>query len=71
MSLLSPTILVELLRRAVEEPIGIWIGVTNTEQVIQKLGAKRLELGLKEELQICSPSIPNVIFLTRRSTELT
>jgi hypothetical protein len=62
-------ILRELLEQAAEQPIGLCITTTNQNALLHRLQLLQRELQVPD-IMLCSPSIPDTIFIVRRSVEL-
>lgn len=60
-------ILQALLARAAEEPFGLVLEVVNPKLAVNELSEANRD---SDEIIICTPSIPNTVFLVKRSVEL-
>ena len=69
MTILNPTLLAELLRRASEEPYGLKIHTTSATALRARLYEVQREVQAPD-IMICVPSIPDHIFIARKSQEL-
>lgn len=60
---------VELLDRASDEEIGLVVETSNARRLAAKL-YELVKLDRYKNLMICTPSIPDHIFITQRTVEL-
>jgi hypothetical protein len=63
------TILIELLQRAAQEPIGLAVETNNARAMLQHLQIMLADLKIAD-LMLCTPSIENTVFIIRKSVEL-
>jgi len=67
--MIPPAILRELLTNAASEPYGLCLKVQGSvRSIIQQLHTINAEI--RADVMICTPSLEQHIFLTRRSVEL-
>ena len=69
----SPAILLELINRAAEQPIGLFIGTTNVHRLKNEFYDAITKIGMRTtdfDIMIVITSIENVIYLMRKSVEL-
>ena len=62
-------ILVELLRNAAEQPLGLCVTTTNAPALLHQLHEVQRDLQVPD-IMLCTPSVENTIFIFRRSVEL-
>jgi len=66
--MLNKEILAELLQRAAGEPFGLWITCSNPRDLSRQIHIVRGELN--SEIEICTPGLPDTLFLVQPSAEL-
>lgn len=66
--MIPAAILHELLQRAAEERIGLYVRATDAQYLARQLYA--IQDDAKREVMICISSAPDALLLTRRSVEL-
>lgn len=61
-----------LFARAISEELGIYVNVTNAPQFQHNLDVWRKSCGVQEfsEIMVCVPSVPDKVFLVKKSVEL-
>ena len=64
-----PEIMAELITRAQQEPLGLWIETTNPNGLMNYLYTAKNRLGA-DDIMICIPSIEHTVFLVQKSIEL-
>jgi hypothetical protein len=60
----------ELLHRATEEAIGLYLETNNVNALLQQITNDFPGIRDRLNLMICKPALPNTIFIIRRTTEL-
>jgi hypothetical protein len=66
---MRPAILIELLERAAQEPIGLRVQTNNARAMLQRLQIMQQDLKIPD-IMLCTPSVEDVIFIVRKSVEL-
>jgi hypothetical protein len=62
--------LAELLSRASEEPLGLFIETNNVNAFLQQITNQFPGIRERLGIMICKPALPNTIFIVKRSAEL-
>ncbi len=69
--MINQATLAELLSRAADESLGLYIETNNvnalTQQIVNQFPGIREQLGI----MICKPALPNTIYIMKRTAELT